>query len=138
MHNCPKTRAVRGATTVENNTAENIGSATLELLKNILESNNIEEDDIVSVIFTLSPDLNADFPAKAARIHLGWDKTPMVCAMEVPVPGSLEKCIRVMITFYTTLSKNEVKHVYLGQAQALRPDLGYSAEKSWEDSSLGL
>ena len=123
MQNYPKARAVRGATTVESNTAENIDSATLELLENILKLNNIEEDDIVSVIFTLSPDLNADFPAKAARIHLGWDKTPMVCASEVSVPGSLGKCIRVMITFYTTMSKDEIKHVYLGKAQTLRPDL---------------
>lgn len=116
-------RAVRGATTVENNTAEEISRATLELLQKIIESNDIKNDDIVSAIFTLSADLNAEFPAKPARVHLGWDDIPMICASEVSVPGSLEKCIRVMITFNTSLSKDEITHVYLRRAQNLRPDL---------------
>ncbi|OGI03977.1 MAG: chorismate mutase [Candidatus Melainabacteria bacterium GWF2_37_15] len=123
MHKIPISRAVRGAITVEENTAENINSAILELLQTILKVNQITEDDIVSVIFTLTPDLNAEFPAKAARIYLGWDDTPMICASEVPVPDSIKKCIRVMITFNTLKTKEEIKHVYLGKAQELRPDL---------------
>ena len=116
-------RAARGAVTVKQNTVEDISSATVELLSTIIKANRITTDDIVSVIFTLTPDLNAEFPAKPARIHLGWDDIPMICTSEIPVPGSLPKCIRVMITFNTFKSKGEVNHVYLGEAQKLRPDL---------------
>jgi len=123
MHNIPLPKAVRGAITVENNTAEAISSATVELLNEILESNEIAENDIVSVIFTLTPDLNAEFPAKPARVCLGWDDVPMVCASEIPVPGSLKSCLRVMITFNTTKTKQEIRHIYLKGAQGLRPDL---------------
>ncbi len=123
MQKFPVLRAVRGAITVDDNTAENISRATIELLRAILDSNRIAEEDIVSVIFTMTPDLNAEFPAKAARICLGWDNVPMVCASEIPVPGSIEKCIRVMITFNLPITGNVVKHIYLGGAQELRPDL---------------
>lgn len=123
MQDIPVSRAVRGAITVDSNTAENIGSATVELLEAILKSNNIEQDAIVSAIFTLTPDLNADFPAKAAREVLEWDDVPMVCASEIPVPGSMSMCLRVMITFNTLKPRHEIKHVYLKGAQELRPDL---------------
>ncbi|HSA06891.1 MAG TPA: chorismate mutase [Candidatus Gastranaerophilales bacterium] len=116
-------RAVRGAVTVEENAACNINKATLELLDTLVKLNEIDEEDIVSVIFTLTQDLNAEFPAKSARTNLGWDSVPMICASEIPVPGSIEKCIRVMITFNTIKNKNEIRHVYLGEAQRLRPDL---------------
>lgn len=123
MQNIYVSRAIRGAITVSENTAENISSATIELLRAIITNNDIIEDDIVSVIFTLTADLDAEFPAKSARIELGWRDVPMVCAAEIPVPGSIEKCIRVMITVNTTKPKHEIRHVYLGNAQRLRPDL---------------
>ncbi len=123
MHNFPITRSVRGAITVEENTAEQINSATLELLSALIRSNDILKDDIVSVIFTLTPDLNAEFPAKSARISLGWTDISMICASEIPVPGGIKKCLRVMITFNTLKLKDELRHVYLKNAQSLRPDL---------------
>ncbi len=123
MQNIPLSKAVRGAITVDENTADCICSATIELLNNIIKQNEISENEIVSVIFTLTPDLNAEFPAKPAREVLGWDDVPMVCASEIPVPGSMKKCLRVMITFNTTKSKQEIKHSYLKGAQELRPDL---------------
>ena len=116
-------RAVRGATTVENNTAEEIHSATVELLKKMTEENAINPEDIVNVIFTLTHDLNAGFPAKSARVELHWDEVPMICTQEIPVPDSLQKCIRVLITFNTNKSLKEIKHVYLREARTLRPDL---------------
>ena len=117
------TRAIRGAITVEKNTCEQINNAAFELLKTILNANEINKDDIISVIFTMTADLNAEFPAKSARLNLGWEDIPMICTSEIPVPGSIQKCIRVMITFNTLKSKNEIKHVYLKKAQGLRPDL---------------
>ena len=119
-----RTRGIRGAATVENNSCEAINIATMELLNNLIVSNNIQKDDIVSVIFTLTHDLNACFPAKTARIELGWDNVPMICTQEIPVPGSLAMCIRILITVNTTLKNDEIKHVYLGRARELRPDLG--------------
>jgi len=118
-----KSRGVRGAITVENNTYEEIEEATIELLTTILDENDFDIDDISHVIFTLTHDLNACFPAKAARIHLGWNDVPMICTQEIPVPGSVEKCIRVLIVINTKLKKSDIKHVYLGKAKLLRPDL---------------
>lgn len=123
MHNIPISRAIRGATTVESNTAAEIDSATTELLKKMVTENSINPEDISNVIFTLTHDLNAAFPAKFARIHLGWDGVPMICTQEIPVPDSLQKCIRVLITFNTTKSQKEIRHIYLRKAQSLRPDL---------------
>lgn len=123
MQNILVSRAVRGATTVENNAAEEIYQATVELLKKMIDNNSIDKDEIINVIFTLTHDLDAAFPAKAARVHLGWDNVPMICTQEIPVPDSLQKCIRVLITFNTTKPKNEIRHIYLREAQSLRPDL---------------
>lgn len=123
MHNIPVSRAVRGATTVNSNTDEEIYQATVELLKQMIINNSIEADDIVNVIFTLTHDLDAAFPAKAARVYLGWDDVPMICTQEIPVPDSLKKCIRVLITFNTIKPKNQIRHIYLREAQSLRPDL---------------
>lgn len=123
MREIPIARAVRGAITVEENSADMISIATFELLDTMLRANEINEDDIVSVIFTLTHDLNAEFPAKSARINLDWDDVPMICTSEIPVPGSIPKCIRVMITFNTLKSRNKLRHVYLKEAQKLRPDL---------------
>ncbi len=123
MNNFTISRAIRGARTVDNNSAEDISSATIELLQEIMKVNNILNDEIVSVIFTLTPDLNAEFPAKSARVQLGWGDIPMICASEVPVPGSIKKCIRVMITVNTLMAREDINHVYLRNAQQLRPDL---------------
>lgn len=114
---------IRGATTVDENTSEAIKNATLELLNIIVYENNINTDHIASVFFTLTSDLNAEFPAKFARIHLGWDDVPMMCMQEVAVPESLAFCIRVLVQINTNLDKNQIKHIYLGRAKNLRPDL---------------
>jgi chorismate mutase len=123
MDKCYKTRGLRGATTVEEDSSSEIGKATIELLKRMLAENKILEDDIASVIFTLTHDLTAEFPAKIARLELNWDDIPMICTQEVPVPGSLPMCIRVLILVNTTLEKNEIRHMYMRGARKLRPDL---------------
>ncbi len=123
MQNITVSRAVRGATTVENNTADEIFDATVELLNKMVEENSIDSEEIINVIFTLTHDLDAAFPAKAARIHLSWNTVPMICTQEIPVPDSLQKCIRVLITFNTAKPKSEIRHIYLREAKSLRPDL---------------
>lgn len=123
MGNQLKILGIRGATTVESNSAAEIENATIELLNKIINENSINEDHIASVFFTLTPDLNADFPAKYARIHLGWNDVPMICMQEIPVPNSLPMCIRVLIQLNTTKNKTDIKHSYLRNASKLRPDL---------------
>lgn len=115
-------RAVRGAITVSDNTKELILKGTKELLVEIIERNSLDNTDIISAIFTVTQDLNATFPAVAAR-QIGWDDIPLMCTNEIDVPGSLEKCIRVLIHINTEKSKMEINHVYLKGAQILRPDL---------------
>jgi len=114
-------RGVRGATTAEKNTAEAILAATRELLVLIIEANDLEVEDVASAIFTTTPDLTAAFPARAAR-EMGWRDVALLDAQEIPVPGSLERCIRVLIHWNTDKSAAEIQHVYLKDAQALRPD----------------
>ena len=113
------TRGIRGATTVENNAKEEIISATKELLTQITKANNIDPDDVASVIFTTTKDLNAEFPAVAARM-LGWTNTALICSHEMDVPGSLEKCIRILIHVNTEKSTQEIKHVYTKGAKNLK------------------
>ena len=84
-----KTRGVRGAVTVEENSCQEIEKAVIEILNLIIKENNFVEDDIASVIFTMTTDLNAEFPAKVARNHLGWENVPMLCAQEIPVPHGI-------------------------------------------------
>lgn len=115
-------KALRGATTVEANDADQIISETGVLLRKIVEENKIDTDDIISVIFSLTEDLNAAFPAIAAR-QLGWNSTALMCTKEIDVPGSLKKCIRVMMHINTEKKNNELKHIFLKEARALRPDL---------------
>ncbi|AEF94863.1 chorismate mutase [Desulfotomaculum nigrificans CO-1-SRB] len=115
-------RGIRGATTVERNEAQEIFDATQELLRSILEQNQINIEDICSVFFTVTPDLNAAFPARAARA-MGWDYVPLMCALESDVVGALPKCIRVLVHVNTSKGQKEMKHVYLRQAINLRPDL---------------
>ena len=114
-------RALRGAITVPADTSDDITAATGELLGAILERNGIEVDDILSVIFTSTPDLTADFPAAAAR-RVGLSRTPMLCAQELAVAGAMARCIRVLIHCSMPASR-EPRHVYLREARQLRLDL---------------
>lgn len=115
-------RAIRGATTVDSNTEEEIVKHTSDLLLEIAKKNNLKEEDIISIFFTATKDINAAFPAIAAR-RIGWTSTPLMCGEEIDVPGSLKKCIRVLVHAETSLTKDEIKHVYLRDAVSLRPDL---------------
>ena len=116
------TRGVRGATTVADDCEESILKATQELLSAIVEANGIRTEDLASAFFTVTGDLSAAFPAKAARL-MGWDDVPLMDAREVPVPGSLPRCIRVMLLWNTSRAQREVVHVYQKGARRLRPDL---------------
>lgn len=114
--------ALRGAITITEDTREEVLEATRELLEELFSQNEILADNIISIIFTVTPDIKSEFPAVAAR-QLGLTDTPLMCTREIPKPGALALCIRVLIHFYTTLSKNELKPVYLREAVRLRPDL---------------
>jgi chorismate mutase len=113
--------ALRGANHVTANEAEAILEATDQLMRELMERNSLGPDAMVSCIFTLTDDLDAEFPAVAAR-NLGLSRVPLLCAREVPVPGSLPQVIRVLIHYYAP-EEHEPRHVYLGRAQALRADL---------------
>lgn len=113
-------RGIRGATTVENNDREEILSATKELLQLLIQKNDLRRENIVSAIFSLTEDLDAEFPAVAAR-GLGWTDTALMCTREIPVPNSLKKCIRVLIHVNTDQSVEEIQHVYIREAVNLRP-----------------
>jgi chorismate mutase len=113
--------ALRGATTVDRNEADAILGATEALMREIMERNGLGPDDVVSCIFTLTNDLDAEFPAVAAR-KLGFDRVPLLCAREVPVPDSLPMVIRVMIHYYAG-EGHKAAHVYQGEARRLRQDL---------------
>ncbi len=115
-------RAVRGAITVEENSREEILQATEAMLKTIFERNAIPAADMVNMIFTLTPDLDAVFPAVAAR-QMGITNVPLMCMQEIPVAGALPKCVRVLIQFNTEKGLDEIRHVYLREAVRLRPDL---------------
>ncbi|MGB9613380.1 MAG: chorismate mutase [Candidatus Margulisiibacteriota bacterium] len=112
-------RGIRGATAVGNNSKEEIISATKELLGEIVAANQLEIEEIASVIFSVTKDLNAEFPAVAAR-ELGWNDTPLLCTYEIDVPGSLPRCIRVLLHVNTEKKQKEMKHIYLAEAQNLR------------------
>lgn len=116
---------IRGAITVEKNTAEDIMGATKKLLLAIVRENEIETGDIASIFFTLTPDLNAQFPALAAR-ELGWRFVPLLCAREIDVPGAKTRVIRVLVHVNTEKTQQELKHMYIGDAASLRADLSQS------------
>lgn len=120
-------RGIRGATTVSNNEEQEMLQATAELLKEIVERNQIEPEDICSVWITVTPDLDATFPARAIRVLSGWDMVPLMCSTEIPVKGGLPKCIRLLIQVNTDKSQREMKHIYLNEAKSLRPDLSTSS-----------
>ena len=116
-------RGIRGATTIQADTKEEIKSATVELLSEIIKQNKINIEDISSAIFTVTKDIKADFPAKYARLELGFKYVPMMDYMEADINGALERCIRVLITVNTDKKQNEIKHIYLREAKKLRQDL---------------
>jgi chorismate mutase len=115
-------RGIRGATTVKENDAAAILWATKELLKQVSTANGLQEKDIASVIFTTTPDLNVICPAVAAR-QLGWTHTALLCVQEMAVPGSLPRCIRLLVHWNTDRSIEQIHHIYLREARQLRPDL---------------
>lgn len=117
------TRGIRGATTVEHNQEQDILQATSQLLSTIVAENGLTPEDIAYVYITVTTDLDATFPARAIRGLDGWDLVPLMCGLEIPVKGALPKCIRLLVTVNTTKSQREINHVYLNEAQSLRPDL---------------
>ena len=115
-------RAVRGATQVDENSSGAIDLATRELVMQVMESNSLTPDEVISMIFTMSPDLDAAFPAASARA-LGFEYVPLICAVEIAVPGSLPRTIRLMAHIQTERSAREISHIYLHGARALRSDI---------------
>jgi chorismate mutase len=125
-------RGVRGATTVQANTRDEILLATRQMLALMIRRNDIDSGDIASAIFTVTSDLDAEFPALAAR-QLGWLEVPLLCGYEIEVQGSLRKCIRVLVHWNTTKPQQEIHHVYIHDAERLRPDLSKLPPVDWEE-----
>jgi chorismate mutase len=117
-----RTQAIRGATSVEKDDPRHIADATRELLAAIVERNQIEQDEIVSIWFTLTSDLTSAFPALAAR-EMGFVDVPLLCASEIPVPGSMARCLRILVELELSAPRKLASHVYLREAVALRPDV---------------
>jgi chorismate mutase len=122
-------RGIRGATTVSKNTRDDIIAATKELLTAMVEANEIDPDDVASAWFTTTSDVNAEFPAVAAR-QLGWTSVPLMCGHEMSVPGSLPLCVRILLHWNTEKGAHDVRHLYLREASRLRPDLGSSTHST--------
>jgi chorismate mutase len=125
-------RGVRGATTVAANDREEILTATRQLLALMIRLNGIESSDVASAIFSTTRDLDAEFPALAAR-QLGWLDVPLLCGHEISVPGSLPLCIRVLLHWNTDKEQSQVEHVYVREANRLRPDLTKLPAVDWEE-----
>ncbi|MFH1151334.1 MAG: chorismate mutase [Actinomycetota bacterium] len=117
-----RVRALRGATTTEENTKEDIVSATTELLEEMLDRNDVGTDDVILIIFTSTPELTAEFPAAAVR-KLGLSHIPVICARELSVEGALPRTVRAMMLLYTEKAREQLRHVYLHEARQLRTDL---------------
>ena len=115
-------RGIRGAVTADANTKEAIAQATQTLLRTMVKANRVDDRQIISIFFTVTTDLNADFPAAAARA-MGWTDIPLLDAQEMEVPGAMPRVIRVLMHVETEIPRAEIAHVYLGPAEALRPDL---------------
>jgi chorismate mutase len=113
-------RGIRGATTVDANTREDILASTKELLQQMVQANGVQEEDVACILFTTTSDLNAEFPAAAAR-ELGLSHAPLLCSHEIDVPGSLTMCLRVLLLFNTEKRAKEIDHVYIKGAKNLRP-----------------
>lgn len=125
-------RGVRGATTADANTRDDILRATRELLALMIRQNGIRAEDVASVIFSTTPDLDAEFPALAAR-QLGWQDVALLCNHELDVPGSLRRCIRVLVHWNTDLPQREITHVYVKEAANLRPDRLQLPPVDWDE-----
>ena len=118
-------RGIRGAITVKSNDAAEITQATAELLTVLRDLNALAPEDIGYIWFTVTPDLDAAFPADAARAGLGWTDVPLICAREIPVPGAVARCVRVLIAWNTSKRQSEVQHAFMAGAQELRPAWAY-------------
>jgi chorismate mutase len=118
----PTVRALRGATTVEADTPEEIGEAVQELLRELFDRNGVDHDDLISILFTATGDLVSMFPAAAAR-QLGLGDVPLLCARELEIVGSTPRCLRVLVHLTTDRTRGELHHVYLHGARTLRDDL---------------
>lgn len=135
-------RGIRGATTADLNSREEILTATRQLLALMIRINGIEPEDVGSAIFSLTRDLDAEFPALAAR-QLGWLDVPLLCTYEVDVPGSLRRCVRVLIHWNTDKPQGEIHHVYIKDAVRLRPDLSklppvdFAELERWINEQMG-
>ena len=125
-------RGVRGATTADANTSEAILEATRQLLALMIRQNGIEPEDVASAIFTTTPDLTAEFPALAAR-QLGWLHVALMCGHELEVPGSLRRCVRILLHWNTDLPADQVVHVYIKEAAKLRSDLADLPPVDWAE-----
>ncbi len=112
-------RGIRGATTAAENNPDEIYRVTGELLSKMTKANNVETDDIASVLFSATPDLNSAFPARAAR-EMGWLKVPLFCHAEIDVPKALPQCIRILMLVNTTLDQDKIRHIYLNETRQLR------------------
>lgn len=117
-----RVRAVRGATTLDRDDHEHLIERTQELIHLVFERNGLDEDDLVSIVFTATMDITSGFPAEAAR-EAGFVHTPLLCARELEVDGGIERCVRVLVHAYTDRAKDELRHVYLHGARQLRTDL---------------
>ncbi len=126
-----KVRGIRGAISVESNDKNEIFNSTKKLLKKIVSSNSLEVENICSIIFTVTEDLNAAFPAAAAR-EIGWKYVPMICLTELAVPGSSVGILRILMHVNTDKKMEDIKHVYLEKAVKLRPDLSDSTDLRME------
>jgi chorismate mutase len=115
-------RALRGATTVDEDTVDQVNERVQELLREVMVRNDLLEEDIISIIFTATADVTSTFPATAARA-IGFGAVPLLCAAEIAVPGAMARCVRVLLHVSTTLTREELRHVYLHGAQGLRDDL---------------
>jgi len=116
-------RAIRGATTVEQNSAEQIKDATYEMINQIINLNSINEDSVISITFTVTRDLDQLYPSVIIREYFNWNDTPILNFEEKHIVNSLEKCIRVLIYIHSDTKKKDIVHVYLKDAKKLRPDL---------------
>jgi len=122
MSEATTVRALRGATTVDEDTVEQVTERVQELLRDLMSRNGLVEDDLISAIFTATGDVVSMFPATAAR-GIGFGAVPLLCAAEIPVAGSKPRCIRVLLHVATSRARDELHHVYLHGAQGLRDDL---------------